>query len=74
LLDFTKGSDKLTQNEAKQFLDAIVMKEGRDFDEEILDNIFQNVQTDDMGKTTVEEFTESYIGATNFIQEEIHSS
>jgi hypothetical protein len=27
-----------------------------------------------MGKTTVEEFTESYIGATNFIQEEIHSS
>jgi len=63
--------EQFNYQEAKEFLDSSLKKEGVEFSEEILESIFRNVEVDDEGRVSHQDFASSYTGATSFLQGEI---
>jgi len=72
--DSFNTNEDVTYNEVKEFLDYKVRDSEQEFDEEILEGIFQNIELGDNGKVSKEEFCSSYIGAMNFIEEAIYTT
>ena len=64
----------VSRDEIQSFLDHKVMNFEGDFDLEMLEGILQNVEFNNQGKVDKQEFSSSYVGAMNFIEEQIFTT